>query len=291
MKSYFEVEFKKVNLISGCSKDIASKQSDSNLRGRGRPRKSFENSSHQTQKRRSKELQNKYSQEELIYAIVSPNNTHTRQNLNKSQIKFSKDFINCTLALYMDMGMTREKYEHLRKYNARYFGSKQCPPYEKIQSAKIDCYPRDITITEKGAEIKLQALLDHTVFRIISSITTTKEFQKIDCEDFVLYGKWGMDGASGQQNFKLQWSINNDKDNDVTYLSDSTVFVISYVPLVLSSDNNILWKNDRPSSVRYCRPIKSEFFKETPSNILCEYNFYVTEIDNLQPTIVKTKKQ
>lgn len=45
--------------------------------------------------------------------------------------------------------MTREKYEHLRKYNAQYFGSKQCPPYEKIQAVKIDCYPRDIIITEK----------------------------------------------------------------------------------------------------------------------------------------------
>lgn len=94
------------------------------------------------------------------------------------------------------MGMTREKYEHLRKYNARYFGNKQCPPYEKIQTAKIECYPRNITITEKGAEIKLQALLDHTVFRIISLITEIKDFQKIDCNDLVLYGKWGMDGAS-----------------------------------------------------------------------------------------------
>jgi len=93
-----------------------------------------------------------------------------------------------------------------------------------------------------------------------------------------------MDGASNQQNFKQKWSINNDKD--AVYLSDSVVFVISYVPLILSSDNNILWKNDRPSSVRYCRLIKFEFFKETPSNVLREYNFYVTEIDNLQPTIV-----
>lgn len=66
-------------------------------------------------------------------------------------------------------------------------------------------------------------------------ITKIKNFQKIYCNDFVLYGKWGMDGASGQQDFKQQWSINNDKDDDATYLNDSTVFVIFYVPLVLSS--------------------------------------------------------
>jgi len=189
MKSYFEIEFKKINLISTCSKDITSnsKQLDPNLRGRGRPRKSFENSSRQTKKRRFKELQSKYSQEELINAIVSPNNT---QDFNKSKNKFSKDLINGTLVLYMDMGMTRKKYEHLRKYNARYFGSKQCPSYKKLQATKIDCYPRNITITEKGAEIKLQALLDHMVLRIISSVIAT-DLQKIDCEDFVLYGKWG----------------------------------------------------------------------------------------------------
>lgn len=286
MKNNFTIEFKKVNLLS--FENIASNnlQSDSNLRGRGRPRKNFENCSRQTQKRRFKELQNKYNQAELINAIIFPK---TKQKLNKSKNKFSKDLINGTLALYMDMGMTREKYEHLRKYNARYFGNKQCPPYAQIQAAKIDCFPRDITITEKRAEIKLQALLDHTVSRIISLITEIKDFQEIDYNDFVLYGKWGMDGASGQQNFKQQWSINdenNNNNNDTAYLNDSTVFVISYVPLVLSFNNDILWKNDRPSSVCYCRPIKFEFFKETSSNILREYNFYTTEIDNLKPTIV-----
>lgn len=39
-----------------------------------------------------------------------------------------------------------------------------------------------------------------------------------------------MDGASSQQNFKQKWFINNNKD--ATYLTDSTIFVISYVPLI-----------------------------------------------------------
>lgn len=116
MKSIFEIEFN----ISRCSKTITanSKQSDdSNQRGRGRPRKSFENCSRQTQKRRSKELQNMYSQEELTNTIICPKNT--QENLNKSKNKFSKDLINGTLymalymALYMDMGLTKEKYKYL----------------------------------------------------------------------------------------------------------------------------------------------------------------------------------
>lgn len=34
----------------------------------------------------------------------------------------------------------------------------------------------------------------------------------------MLYGKWGIDDASGQQNYKQQWFINNDKDSDATYI-------------------------------------------------------------------------
>lgn len=193
MKSYFEIAFKKINLISTCSKDTTSnsRQLDPNLRGRDCPRKSLENGSRQTKKRRSKELQSKYSQEELINAIVPPNNT---QDFNKSKNKFSKDLINYIwMVLIYGYGHDESKfYEHLRKYNAQYFGSKQCPSYKKLQAAKIDRYPHNITITKKGAEIKLQALLDHTVLRIISSIIAT-DLQKIDCEDFVLYmvnGVW-----------------------------------------------------------------------------------------------------
>lgn len=147
-----------------------------------------------------------------------------------------------------------------------HFASKQCPSYKKLQAAKIDCYPRDITITEKDAEVKLQALLDHTVLRIISSIIAT-DLQKTDCEDFVLYGKWGMDGASTQQNFKQKWSINNDKD--ATDLSDSTVFVISYIPLILTSDNNILWRNDRPSSVRHIVDLSNLNFLKRHHQMFC----------------------
>lgn len=63
MKSNFEVKFEKVILISECCKDTVSdinnnKRANSNIRSRGRPQKSFENSSRKTQKRRFKKLQN-----------------------------------------------------------------------------------------------------------------------------------------------------------------------------------------------------------------------------------------
>jgi len=49
-------------------------------------------------------------------------------------------------------------------------------------------------------------------------------------------------------------------------------------------------KNDRPSSVRFCRPIEFKFAKETPSNILEDYNFYTHKINNLQPSVENSVK-
>lgn len=69
--------------------------------------------------------------------------------------------------------------------------------------------------------------------------------------------------------------------------SDRTVFIISFMPLkMISEDNDILWINERPLSIRYCRPIKFEFIKETPSKTLQKYNFYTEEIRKLVPTII-----
>lgn len=45
-----------------------------------------------------------------------------------------------------------------------------------------------------------------------------------------------MDGTSGQQNFKQKWSTNNDDDTKV--MSDSTVFMIYYVPLILTDSHD-----------------------------------------------------
>lgn len=51
------------------------------------------------------------------------------------------------------------------------------------------------------------------------------------------------------------------------------------------NSNRILWRNDRPSSVRFCRPLEFKFMKETPSNILEYYNFYINEINNLHHSV------
>lgn len=50
----------------------------------------------------------------------------------------------------------------------------------------------------------------------------------------------------------------------------------------------MLWKNPRPSSTRYCRPIKFEYKKETIESTLEEVNAVEEEIRLLVSTSVLT---
>jgi hypothetical protein len=71
--------------------------------------------------------------------------------------------------------------------------------------------------------------------------------------------KWGCDGASEQSRYKQGYcEITSDEPRN-----DSFLFVVSLVPLQLKHIDKVVWDNPRPSSTRYCRPIKFLFAKET----------------------------
>lgn len=78
------------------------------------------------------------------------------------------------------------------------------------------------------------SLLDHTTSQIIKSLSK-QNFLGIDTEELILYGKWGMDGSSDQQNFKQKWLTNNDSD-DAKIMSDSTVFIYSNMLCAINID-------------------------------------------------------
>lgn len=102
--------------------------------------------------------------------------------------------------------------------------------------------------------------------------------------DVTLIGKWGFDGSSGHSEYKQCFP-------DST-MEDGSLFVTSYVPLRLvststTSEETILWKNPRPSSTRYCRPIRFQFAKETKDLAVQEEQYFKEKINNLKPTIYK----
>jgi hypothetical protein len=94
----------------------------------------------------------------------------------------------------------------------------------------------------------------------------------------------GCDGSSGYNRFKQRFS---EKSHDDQYL-----FIISFVPIKLVSDNNIIiWQNPKTSSTRYCRPIKLLYAKETTILINEETKKIEEEIARLEPTMITVESE
>lgn len=158
------------------------------------------------------------------------------------------------------------------------------PSYEKVMEAKKHCYPQynAIKITETSAEVQMQALLDHTVHRIL--LVQNVVIQKLTQENvrsMVLICKWGCDGSSGQSEYKQMFTDDSK--------SDAHVFFTSVVPLQLvcvdqqSKEEIIVWKNPRPSSPRFCRPLRLQFLRETAESTLNEVRIVEEQIKSLRP--------
>lgn len=64
---------------------------------------------------------------------------------------------------------------------------------------------------------------------------------------------------------------------------DSSGFIIAMVPLKLESLTDTIWSNPRPSSTKFCRPIKFEFIKESHFTTNEEYRKVQSKIDQLRP--------
>ena len=86
------------------------------------------------------------------------------------------------------------------------------PPREKIE------------ISEMGAKVDLQSLLNHTASRILKSVD-----EVMDTIDLVLVCKWwGCDGASGQSRYKQIEHGNYDVDDNDTVFISSLVYLYDF---------------------------------------------------------------
>lgn len=90
----------------------------------------------------------------------------------------------------------------------------------------------------------------------------------------ILHCKWGFDGTSGFSNYK-QVTTGGSEDN--------TLFITSMVPICLMDEltNEIIWQNPTCSSVRYCRPIRLQYVKESKEVSQFEEKYMGEQISNL----------
>ncbi|XP_060801327.1 uncharacterized protein LOC106142803 [Amyelois transitella] len=254
-------------------------------------RKPFSDLGNKQKKRRSGTLTD-YTADELSFALVS--NLKSEGKIDLAQVighlmknperahevqtylfhKEKKETLeeDQALALATSLDLSKWRYLTLRAFLTNYEGSAQLPSYYKLLKAKKKCYPdtSDIEVTEDGAKVKLQSLLNLTVQRILQVVG---EPLNLPDGHLKMTSKWGFDGSSAQSNYR-QKSGQPDFD-------DSSVFMTSLVPLKLESDNVLIWENPKPSSTFYCRPVKFQFAKETSEFIKQEEAAMKEEIRNL----------
>ena len=284
------------------SKDRKSSGSDTQ---RGRPSGTFSDSSDRSKRRKTEHLRSSYETNELAYATqmklrssgaaqasnvvkevtsTSPSRASKyqsayRQSLEKPLCEISADL---ALNLLISGKMTKETYQMTRMITNKNRGCSVFPAYKKILSAKNRCYPPSsaISISETSAEVELQPLLEHTTARLLQC--QEQVIASLDSNltnEMTLFLKWGCDGSSGQE-YKQKF---RDEDS-----SDAHVFFTSIVPLRLFAKTSegrtvIIWNNLKPSSPRFCRPIRLQFLKESVQSTLFEKNYVEKQIENLIP--------
>lgn len=287
-----------------------------NDKSRGRPPVSFSTASERTKRRKIESLVNTTSPEVLSYAArLSLQNSGKRdaakilkevtQTSPKrgTKIKNAYEAINLNnlkpipyspeeaLAFFVDNKLTKNQYISIRdqakKRNVNIY-----PSYKKLLEAKKACYPQieAITLEDSGCEIKLQELLDKSSSRLaeVQRETLISCISKVQLDSIEIIYKWGLDGSSNQNTFKQKLAEG---------VSDRDLLMISVVPIQLFAirkdvdEKLVIWQNPRPSSVRYCRPIKFWFCKETPEATRTEVQKVEAQIENLTPTEIQLDSQ
>jgi len=98
--------------------------------------------------------------------------------------------------------------------------------------------------------------------------------------DVKLIVSYGFDGSTGHSMYKQRFE-GYEPDT-----FDHSLFVTTLIPLqLLDSLGRVLWMNHTTQSIRFCRPLKMEFIKESKEHILKERNNLDEEIRKLMPYI------
>lgn len=258
----------------------------------GRPRKSFEDSSTKTKRRRVEDLLESRSASELITAAelatrkeghrsvakqihnVAVSETREKNKCSEQSRQLTPDE---ALAYYVDSKSTSHSYKQTRKWSMK-AGHQVYPSFYSLGKSKASCCPSDeyISVTESRAEIKLQAILDKTAERLVKAQTEVIR-SVLPRSYYTLVSKWGCDGSSGHSTYKQKFENTN--------ATDEFLFVYSFVPLRLLDGETVIWQNPRPSSTLYCRPIKFIFAKETKEFTKEETSKILDEVSQLLPTL------
>lgn len=134
-----------------------------------------------------------------------------------------------------------------------------------------------MSITDTKCEVPLQNLLNKTCERIVKYIHDSPMNEQ---QPLQLICKRGFDGSSGYSSYKLQSS-----ERPGPPKAEESLFATSLVPLRLinNESGDILWKNPRPASKRFCRSLTLQWIQETNVISRIEEAYIKNQIENLIP--------
>ena len=181
------------------------------------------------------------------------------------------------LSLMTELNLTHIQYSTLIKILKK---QNVCilPNIQAIKKEKKNCYPPNVKSSETLFEIPLQDNLDHTFKRLAQTIPLNES----KSDTLVALVKIGFDGNSGRNQYHVRTTATPTGDF-------SSIMHTAFVPINLTdTENNIVWKNDNASSVRFCRPCRISWEKEDKESMKAEFNRLTIEQNNLNPTVVQS---
>ncbi|XP_065651110.1 uncharacterized protein LOC136079303 [Hydra vulgaris] len=252
----------------------------------GRPSCSFKVASDKTKRRRLNDIINNFSSDELLHsARLKLRNEYNYEaakqvaEISEPSSQFKKYTPDEGLALIIDGGMSKSTYQLMRN-GAEERDCHIYPSYNNIRLSKAKCYPENIFVDDYSAHVPLQELLKHTVKRLCEVQAPVISTMLDGLTRLTLRCKAGFDGATGQSMYK---QISSEEAGDRNLKKEESLFITCLAPLELSGFCNnkkvLLWRNEKPSSTAYCRPIRFSFQNESKAVVIEEAKYLESEIN------------
>ena len=177
------------------------------------------------------------------------------------------------------------------------------PAYNTVREAKIPCLPNGIQISEVDARVSVQDALTHTVKRLV----LLQKDVLLNCPEvrnLTLLCKYGLDGSTCHSDWKIaphprarrpvvpveeedeveffeEFNVEQEQEQERPYAFDQ-ILMVCFVPLILHDERKrVIWRNPRPGSSIFCRPLSIEFLRETRETIKAAADRTKRQIDRL----------
>ena len=178
------------------------------------------------------------------------------------------------LAFLLENGYCKQQYEAIIQ-DTKALNYDIYPCYKLVQNEKLKCYPKNY---EKKNEyeicVKLQDLLNKSGERLYEAVALN--WPDYILRNLELRASIGFDSSSGHTNPQQRYEDEEYQNKS----AQQSLFVtcMGIIQLRDSRNNQCSWLNPTPMSVRFFRPLRLSYEKETSQNINNEYDRICKEI-------------